>query len=730
MVFSPGSASAQPSGPNIVLIVLDDLGYGDFGVYGGGFIATPRIDGLASQGMRFPQFYVNAPTCSSSRVAFLTGQYPVRLGFRKALRWGSTRGLPSDVETLADRLTQAGYVTGQFGKWHVGSTDDDFLPHSRGFQRSAIKKGGGPGSYQDQVFVVDGDHFETPSGHLTNVTTDYALDFIAQNQSNRFFAQIWYNAPHNPLAPLPEWASQYPDTNVGRYAAMVAHADAEIGRVLDALTAASLDDNTLVLVASDNGAWASSISPNGPLRGQKDELWEGGIRVPLVVRWPGNVPAASVNDSVTSGLDLIPTLAAFAGANLSGLEVDGRELSASWLSNETVALSEPLFWEDKPSTSFVVPPSGEPYAFAVRLGRWKLVHVGQSGPPYLYDLAVDPAETNDLASQNPGVAADLDERYRAWRRGVGRIDHRIASVDGAASHKRGVMSFDGGSIRLKQDLRFDFAEADFSLQARIRLDQLAASPGGQVIAERPQSWRLWVDGSGFVHLEVEGQEAGQRTLLQSTQPITAGVDHQVTFTAYGWINSPSTVRLYLDGVLQQESNEIPSALSVDGAVVLGNSATGDLPLFGEISFVDFFRMSMSAAEVLDRDLDGLANPADNCLRVPNAAQVDADGDAVGNACDGDFDQDTWVTSIDREVLDQCLGRTVGAAGGPSDDPTCTESDMNSDGAVDAEDESLFLEAFDPRPKPGCGLGGSMTVALSLLFLARAGRSNQRARISS
>src|SRR5262245_27850749 len=359
-----------------------------------------------------------APLCSPARAAILTGRYPLHFGFRNGLLQAPERRIPAGVETLAQILRARGYATGHFGKWHVGG-----LPTKQGFDRAIVSGGN---RYFNPTMSFDGAPAVLRPGHLTELITDDALSFIAKHRDGPFFANVWHRAAHAPHQPPEEWAAQYPDDAAGRYAALLSHADEQIGRLLDGIRDLGLDSRTLVIVASDNGGEVKSLPTNGPLRGYKRDVFEGGIRVPLVARWSGTAPAGAVIDSLALGIDLLPTVAELAGAE-TAQDLPGRSLVPALLGLDEPTRSGTWFWETSESLHPIDPPSGELSRYAVLRGEWKLVRQLERGAasPMLFHLATDPSEERDLAAEQPDLVRDLEHAYRSWRlresRPAGRI---------------------------------------------------------------------------------------------------------------------------------------------------------------------------------------------------------------------------------------------------------------------------------------------------------------------
>lgn len=451
--------AAEPAAatrPNIVFILADDLGYGDLQCYGHPRIRTPHLDRLADQGTRFTQFYVSHSVCSPSRASLLTGQYPSRWNIYAHLAWlrsNAQRGMPDWLDvgapSLPRVLQQAGYRTALFGKWHLGGGS------GRNFGGKAINSAGAPavGEYGfDEVRVIAGNGptwrgverraeahdlypyadapFLTASSELI---VDAALEFIAGHRDRPFMVNLWLHDPHVPLKPTAAMRAPYADVAdpaEQAYYAVVSNLDAQVGRLLARLDEWGLAENTLIVFTSDNGAAAregslatSNIAPgvvldtdtagsNGPLRGWKWHLYEGGIRVPLIVRWPGRVPAGRVDSaSVLHAADFFPTLLHAAGAPVpAGYRADGIDIG-SVLRGETFTRAEPVFWQN-PTANRRGP------SLAIRDGDWKLLMEQDGTEVQLYDLARDAAESTNLAAANPARVADMRGRLLAWSRSL------------------------------------------------------------------------------------------------------------------------------------------------------------------------------------------------------------------------------------------------------------------------------------------------------------------------
>ncbi|MEM7079198.1 MAG: sulfatase-like hydrolase/transferase [Pseudomonadota bacterium] len=445
----PEPASQDRPMPNIVLILADDLGIGDVGVYGGEVIATPNIDALAARGVQFEAGYVTHPVCSPSRAGLLTGRYQQRFGweFNPAGR-DRTSGMSRSETTLADDLRARGYATALVGKWHLGY-ERGYHPLDRGFDEFfGILAGGSlfidpaePGveslsvrrSGRDAQFGVyrSRDLIEVEE-YLTDRFTTEALDVIARQDKRPFFLYLSHTTPHTPLQATAPYLQDYqhlPDPAQRIYAAMVASLDASVGAVVDALRSAGQFDNTLIVFASDNGCagYIGGACSNRPFAGFKRYHNEGGIRIPLILHWPQQLPAGVRYPHAVSTLDLRATFAAAAGF-AGAVDLDGVDLLPHLQGFERRPPHDYLYWRSGPTQ-------------AVRDDRWKLLRYprsrftradlradGRLQPPeggwpmqpqngyltVLYDLLEDPGEQHNLAERYPQVVARLQAAYDGW----------------------------------------------------------------------------------------------------------------------------------------------------------------------------------------------------------------------------------------------------------------------------------------------------------------------------
>lgn len=415
---------AAPRRPNIVVILADDMGWGDASMNGCPDIATPNIDGLARNGVRFTQFYANAPECTPSRCALLTGRYPQRVGGLECAigvnnvgrydeaEWLQKRGelgLPASETTIARILKNAGYDTACFGKWHLGY-DAKFSPNRHGFDEYFGILGGNANYYTHEEIggrsqLVHNGATDSRKGYLTDLFTQAAIDWL-KSRSRPFFLYLPYNAPHVPIQDPDEFdpktgMAPVRDRQRPAYSKMVARMDRGIGEVLRRLDAMGAADNTLVFFMSDNGG-----DPNGrnaPYRGAKSRLWEGGIRVPCCIRWPSALPAGLTVSQVALTMDILPTVLAATGvAPPRGRRLDGIDL-LPYLKAGRPPVSRTVFWRYKRLAA---------RRKAVRSGDWK--YIDDSGEEMLYNIARDETETQNLIPKEPGIAKDLRARLAAW----------------------------------------------------------------------------------------------------------------------------------------------------------------------------------------------------------------------------------------------------------------------------------------------------------------------------
>jgi len=437
------AASAKPNPPqrvNIVFILADDLGYTDVACFGSRYYETPHIDRMAAQGMKFTSGYTCGPNCQPTRAALMSGQYGPRTGVYTVgginrFNWQSrplrpvdnVENLPLEKITIAQALKKAGYATAMFGKWHLGQ-NNDYHPGKRGF---------------DEAIVSMGRHFdfgtspkvEYPKGtYLADFLTDKATDFIRRHKDGPFFLYLTHFAVHSPHQAKQNWIEHFkPKPPVGghnnpTYAGMIASVDESVGRMMALLDELKLSDNTLLIFSSDNGGvggyeregiQGGDITDNAPLKGGKGMLYEGGVRVPYVFRWPGKIAPGTVCDQPINSVDLYPTLLELAGTQPEpNYTLDGTSY-LNLLTGGSKMKRNPLYWHfpgylGAGANTWRTTPAG-----SIRDGDWKLQEFFETGKRELYNLKDDLGEKHDLAAAQPDKLKELHEKLLAWRKQIG-----------------------------------------------------------------------------------------------------------------------------------------------------------------------------------------------------------------------------------------------------------------------------------------------------------------------
>ncbi len=486
--------AAPPAKPNILLIVADDLGYGELGAQG--FtreIPTPHLDSIARNGTRFTSGYVTGPYCSPTRAALLTGRYQQRFGHEfnpgPALAGGPGAGLSVNEKTIADRLKPAGYATGWFGKSHLGN-EPQFHPLKRGFDEffgflggahSYLETGAGPNA------ILRGTEPVPSIDYTTDAFAQEAVSFIGRHQDQPWFVYLPFNAVHAPLETLEKYEARFKDiTDPKRrkFAAMLSALDDGVGSVLTKLREQQQEERTLIIFHSDNGGPTPSItSGNGPLRGFKGQTWEGGVRVPFFAQWKGTLPAGKVDDRPVAQIDILPTALAAAGVEVKPeWKIDGVNLLPYLKGEKSEAPHEAIFWR-----------FGQ--QIAVRQGDWKLVKA-QTGSgeakastqgAELYNLANDIGETNNIAAAHPGKVAELATLWNQWNSQLVEPAWRPGGR-GKAGRPRGGAAVNSSAIPAGPWKSGDVLSAEDSPKIAGRALELAAtvetsSPDGVIVAQ-------------------------------------------------------------------------------------------------------------------------------------------------------------------------------------------------------------------------------------------------------
>ncbi len=427
-------AFAQNERPNVLIILTDDTGYGEYGFQGNKQIPTPNIDSIAATGVRFTQGYVSGPYCSPTRAGLLTGRYQTRFGHE----FNSTAqqsGLKLDEKTIAEYLKAEGYATCAIGKWHLGNREE-FRPYNRGFDEFFGTLANTP-FYHPTNFIdtrksreirpVDDEKFYTTLEYANR-----ASDWLDKNKSNSWFLYLPFNAQHAPLQAPDEYLDKFAsitDEKRRYFAAMMAAKDDAVGIVLKKIKEMDQEKNTIVFFLADNGGpTPSTTSGNGPLRGFKATTWEGGVRVPFCVKWPAKLPAGKTFEKPVIQLDILPTILAAVGAKTQPAKtLDGVDLVPYLTGTNSEIPHDKLFWR-----------FGQQWA--VRSGDWKLVNArGGSGSAELYDLAADIGESKDLAKEKPEIVEKLRAEYAAWNaeQAPPSVPDQPAAAKKKAANKKG-----------------------------------------------------------------------------------------------------------------------------------------------------------------------------------------------------------------------------------------------------------------------------------------------------
>jgi arylsulfatase A-like enzyme len=422
---SPSCAQFEAKGSNVLLILVDDLGYGDLGCYGSKTVKTPQVDRLAKEGVRLTDCYAAAPVCSPTRAALISGRYPQRSGFEWVIDYKEKdRGLKPNGTSLPKLLKDAGYATGLMGKWHLGYKAE-FSPNAHGFDEffgfpsadldyySHKDANGDPGLYENGKLIEE-------KGYLTDLIAERSLAFLRKNASKPFFLEVAFNAPHWPFQrpgrpdDLRDEKTYGPATGTRNdYVAMVEHVDACVGKLLAELDRLSLTKNTLVIFTNDNGG--ERLSDNGPLFHGKYTLWEGGIRVPCIARQPGVLPAGTTSAQPVITMDLTATILAAAGVRPpADAELDGVN-ALPILAGKEPLQERSFFWRLKR-------PGESTGQKAARRGKWK--YVLDRNVELLYDLDADPGERKSLAFQNKDIVKQLREAHAQWEAGLPPTDKK------------------------------------------------------------------------------------------------------------------------------------------------------------------------------------------------------------------------------------------------------------------------------------------------------------------
>ncbi len=421
-LFLAGCSVVVGARPNIVVIIVDDLGYGDLSSYGAKDLRTPHIDSLMAAGMRFDSFYANCPVCSPTRAALLSGRYQELVGVPGVVRthapnnWGY---LAQDAVMLPQVLKPLGYHSAIVGKWHLGLEEEN-QPTRRGFDFFH----GFLGDMMDDYYNHrrHGNHYMRrneepvhPKGHATDIFSQWAVEYLAERAQKKtpFFLYLSYNAPHTPIQPPTDWFEKVKKREAGissqraKLVALIEHMDEGIGNVMKELQRTGLSKETLVFFVSDNGGQANVGANNGALRGEKQEMYEGGLRVPACAVWPGKIKPGGRSGFIAATMDIFPTVVEAAGSKV-GHAIDGRSFLPLLLGREQPAFDRDLFFTRREGGDRFM---GE-CIWAMRRGDWKLVKNSPMENWELFDLSEDPEETTDLSVKNRRKYRELGAAMR------------------------------------------------------------------------------------------------------------------------------------------------------------------------------------------------------------------------------------------------------------------------------------------------------------------------------
>ena len=530
-----GSESGENEGPrpNILFIVLDDLGFNDLGANSATVGHTPNLNQLASQGARFTRNYVDS-TCSATRAGILTGRYPASLGFRPA-----GRGISPEIITLPDMLRGAGYTTHHVGKWHLGFVSEQAWPIQQGFDSffgfldQFLLRGPHTGAgynlkrptYVNPLLQRDNGAFEKKSGHLSDVLVEEAIDLLARvkDQKQPWFINYWTYLPHTPLTPATRFASKFPDTPEGKYNAMLMQVDAAVGRVLETLDASDLTRSTLVIVVSDNGGTEKQLPSNQPFIGVKNTFTEGGLRTPLLMRWPEVIPKNMVIDETVSYLDYFPTLESLVTGNTSG-GLPGRNLWPLFVDN--TIQRKALYWQSGP-------PRALSWSFLNREGDQRITRSFGMDPELMELAAAPDGHARRKVATDSAEIGDLQNQFTDWHLGQRELKTLNSKVNA-----QGVGTLTGDLFQ--RSLGFN----GFTFAIPIERSARATALGRQLIAGQEGHWQIYIENNRLVAnvLGVEVEAVAPDVGECSKIILTGYFDHALAF--FG--KKEATLALYVD----------------------------------------------------------------------------------------------------------------------------------------------------------------------------------------
>jgi arylsulfatase A-like enzyme len=564
-ILPPTEHSAKR--PNILLIVLDDFGYNDLHANGNLDSPTPNLDALAAQGTRYTRHYADT-TCSAARAALMTGTFPATHGLRP-----NHLGLSVGTPTIASMLSAAGYRTQHIGKWHIASATLDQSPSQFGFTDwfgfLHNNELGGPSAdgmryrlptYNNPWLRSNQSPLEQHSGHLEDILTARAIEFLQQQKESTrpWFLNLWYFAPHAPIQPNAEFAKRHPATEAGAYLALIEQLDYNIGQIVQALDRIGQTENTLVVVLSDNGGTNQTMDNNYPYSGKKTEFYEGGLRTPMFMRWPGHIAASTVSDELVSIYDIFPTL-----AQASKATPPPNLIGRSLLDPQRAAPPQ-LYWEYSNSRF-------HNYSILSADGRWRLTNF--YGLRTLNDLVADPTGKTSVLEQHPQIAERLQGDYLRWRKTARQVAFNYEAVNNS-----------GGAILRGNDLQRSPGYAGFTFAIGVTPVAETGS-SNQVIAEQPGRWRLHTDAALALRLEILGQTIAGPT-LQADRCSEIVVSSQFSFSPVQPKENWSEIDIYVNGERVSNVFHAQPALRTDdyaNPTFIGANARGEERFLGQLT---------------------------------------------------------------------------------------------------------------------------------------------------
>ena len=433
--LNPRANLAASTRPNIILILTDDMGYGDLGCYGGKLVPTPNIDQLANEGTRFTQYYAASPICSPSRTGLLTGMFPARWNIHSFLqtrdgnrRCGQADFLDPKAPSIARTLRSAGYATAHIGKWHLGGgrdvTNAPPIPAYGFDEHVSTYESPNPDPNLTATNWIWSAQDSVKRWDRTGYFVDKIIDFLKRHRAQPCYVNLWPDDVHTPWVAegLPRQQGQAAGENEEHFKKVLAEYDRQIGRLMAGLRELGLDTNTIIVFTSDNGPMPDwDHQRTAGFRGRKASLYEGGIRMPLIVRWPGQVPAGRVNQrAVINAVDFFPIFCKLGRTSLPhGTKFDGEDLSPALLGKKQ-SRKQAMFWEyGRNDSSYAYPPAKDRSpSLALRDGKWKLLLNPDTSGVELYDLDADPHENENVAAHNPALAKRLSERLLNWKQSL------------------------------------------------------------------------------------------------------------------------------------------------------------------------------------------------------------------------------------------------------------------------------------------------------------------------